>query len=206
MPLKKLDCKFFRQDSLIVARELVGCVLISKKYGHLVSVKIVETEAYPGTDAASHAYLGKVTTRNKIQYSSGGVLYLYLVMGLHVMTSIVTNQSGVSDVVFLRAGEPLDGLPLMKRRRSINSKDSCGVTDGPGKLTQALGLTLADNGQSVCGSSAKIWLLKDSSRKFVVSTAARINLGLSKVPSGQAKKSLKRPWRFFLKGSPFLSC
>lgn len=205
MSLITLDNDFFRRESLTVARELLGCVVVSKKSGGVVKVRIVETEAYPATDPASHAYLNKVTPRNKIQYEAGGLFYLYLIMGLHIMTSIVTNASGVADVAFLRAGEPLEGLSLMKKRRDLHSGAELGLTNGPGKLTQALGLSLADNGRSVCDPASKITILKDTGFKFNISTAPRINLGLSGFSLKLAKQSRERPWRFFVKGNAWVS-
>lgn len=205
MSLITLDNDFFQRDSLTVALELLGCIVVSKKSGGVVKVRIVETEAYPATDPASHAYLNKVTPRNKMQYEAGGLLYLYLIMGLHIMTSIVTNTDGVADVVFLRAAEPVEGLPLMIKRRGLRSGEESGLTNGPGKLTQALGLSLADNGKSVCDHASKITILKDTDFKLKVSTAPRINLGLSGFSPKLAKQSREMPWRFFVNGNAWVS-
>lgn len=96
--LELLPQDFYRQDSLVVAPILIGCVVETNKKGVVTSGRITETEAYPGYDAASHAYKNKHTPRTEVQYLEGGRLYIYQIMGLHLMTSIVVGDKRIADV------------------------------------------------------------------------------------------------------------
>lgn len=147
-----LPVGFYQRPTLDVARDLIGKVLVHKSPDGTVSGMIVEAEAYIGEDdPACHAAVGK-TTRNAPLYGPAGLAYVYLNYGLHDMVNAVTEADGHPAAVLIRALEPLEGMALMRRRRAQAPwrKGKQTVPDhelcrGPGNLTRAMGITLADN-------------------------------------------------------------
>ena len=147
-----LPADFYARPTLDVARDLIGKVLVYRSQHGPTSGRIIEVEAYIGEDdPACHAAAGR-TVRNAPLYGPPGRAYVYLNYGLHDMMNAVTDQEGHPAAVLIRALEPLEGLPLMRRRRSRAPwrKGKPAVADhelcrGPGNLTRALGITLADN-------------------------------------------------------------
>ncbi|OFW43555.1 MAG: hypothetical protein A3J29_00855 [Acidobacteria bacterium RIFCSPLOWO2_12_FULL_67_14b] len=151
-----LPVDFYARATLDVARDLIGKVLVHRTAQGTASGLIVEVEAYIGEDdPACHAAAGR-TDRNAPLYGPPGRAYVYLNYGLHDMMNAVTEDEGHPSAVLIRALAPLEGLPLMRRRRSrapwrkgkpaVADPDLC---KGPGNLTRALGITLADNRRSL---------------------------------------------------------
>lgn len=146
---RRLRRAFFERPTLTVAEALIGTVLVHRSPEGLTSGVIVETEAYIGEDdPACHAAPGR-TRRNDPLYGPPGIAYVYLNYGMHFLVNVVTESDGFPSAVLLRALEPLDGLPLMARRRArpgatrpIPAHDFC---KGPGNLTRAMGITLVHN-------------------------------------------------------------
>jgi DNA-3-methyladenine glycosylase len=196
------------RSSVEVARELVGTIVVTKHPSGIVAGRVVETEAYPGDEPASHAY-NKVrpTQRTKAQYLSAGHLYVYKIMGLHTMTSIVTNKEGVPDVVFIRSMEPLFGIELMRERRGFMGVSMGNISTGPGKLSRALGITTLHNGFDIFSEDTFISLFNPigESCRNKVKTGKRINLGTNKLGSADAGSATNAQLRFFLPDSKFLS-
>jgi DNA-3-methyladenine glycosylase len=125
------------QDVLTVARGLLGWTLVSDLGGEMTAVTITETEAYAGADdPASHAFRGR-TGRNGSMFERSGTLYVYRSYGIHWCMNVVVGKKGLSHAVLLRGGEPSAGVATMVRRRGREGN----LTDGPGKLCQALGVT-----------------------------------------------------------------
>jgi len=154
-----LPISFYLRDSVTqIAKELIGAKLCSFKDGALTSGIIVETEAYEGiTDKASHAYNNRRTPRTEIMFQEGGVAYVYLCYGMHHLFNVVTNVKGVPHAVLIRAIYPTDGNETMKQRtgkKQINFK----ATNGPGKLSKALGIQTSDTGENL--TENKIWIEK----------------------------------------------
>ena len=117
---------------------------------------IVETEAYAGTtDRASHAYGGRFTPRTATLYQAGGVAYVYLCYGLHALFNVVTSVEGIPHAVLIRAIEPTHGLDAMRARRGVR-RTGAALTAGPGRLTQALGITTACDGADL--RAARVWI------------------------------------------------
>lgn len=203
--LELLSQDFYRQSSLVVAPALIGCVLETNKKGVIASGRITETEAYPGYDAASHAYNKEPTSRTKVQYLEGGRLYVYQIMGLHIMTSIIVGKEGVADVVFIRSVEPLEGLQIMRERRKYDGDKLQKLASGPGLLSIALGITKADNGIVVYESSSSLCIYRDPAYLARVNTGTRINLGTHGKDGEEARIAIKREWRFYDVDSDFLS-
>ncbi|MCQ2284860.1 MAG: DNA-3-methyladenine glycosylase [Bacteroidales bacterium] len=153
----KIDHSYFLgQDVVSLARDLLGKYIFTLKDGQLTGGIISEIEAYQGvTDRASHAYAGRRTKRNEMMYHEGGVVYMFLCYGMHAMLNFVTNVQDVPDAVLIRGIIPTHGEELMLRRTG-KSHISKSLTNGPGKVSKALGLTVLDNGCAL--DSGTIWV------------------------------------------------
>ena len=150
MTPRRLPRSFFARPTLTVAKDVLGMVLVHHAPDGLTAGRIVEVEAYIGEDdPACHAAPGP-TARNAPLYGPPGVAYVYLNYGLHCLMNVVTERRGFPAAVLLRALEPLEGLPLMQRRRVAHGAPTHRVTadticQGPGNLSVAMGITLAQN-------------------------------------------------------------
>ena len=153
----KLTKDYFLTDDVVaVARDLIGKSLFTMVDGQLAGGVICETEAYKGTaDRASHAFGGRRTKRNEMMYREGGVAYVYLCYGMHHLLNFVTNAADIPDAVLIRGIRPTHGAELMLRRTG-KRKVTPDIGIGPGKVSKLLGLTVADNGLSLCGE--KLWI------------------------------------------------
>ena len=158
-----LPRSFYDRPTLEVARDLLGQVLVHKRRGVTTSGVIVEVEAYIGeADPACHAAPGP-TRRNQPLYGPPGHAYVYLNYGVHCLVNVVTEALGSPAAVLIRALEPVDGVDIMRRRRTrgrsgvglgrLESHDLC---RGPGNLTQAMGITLAENRLDLLSSRLRI--------------------------------------------------
>lgn len=156
----RLGASFYRRsDLLTLAVELLGKKLVVRENDDsLTTGIIVETEAYNGIhDRACHAYNGRRTARTQTMYQAGGIAYVYKTYGIHDLINIVTGEEGHPTVILLRAIEPLTGLDKMLERRRLTNPNDYRLTAGPGMLTQALGITTADNATDLI-SGNRIWL------------------------------------------------
>jgi DNA-3-methyladenine glycosylase len=142
---ERLPCSFFERPVLEVARDLLGCTFLVDGVGG----RLVEVEAYRADDPASHSYRGR-TSRNAVMFGPPGRLYVYFTLGLHFCVNVVCEGEGRAAAVLLRALEPTVGLDLMRKRRAL--ADPRRLCSGPAKLTQALGITRADDG--LCAGGA----------------------------------------------------
>ena len=137
-----------RPDVVEVSRDLLGKVLCTRFDGVLTAGIITETEAYCGrNDKACHANGGTRTARTEVMYGPPGHSYVYLCYGIHHLFNVVTNREGLADAVLIRGIEPVDGVDIMKQRRGFSTVT--GLSDGPGKLTQALGIKTSMTGCSL---------------------------------------------------------
>jgi len=195
--MEKLKRNFYERNTLIVAKELLGKILIhSSQDGETVG-KIVETEAYIGpNDKGSHAYNSLRTKRTEIQYGQGGFAYIYQIYGKNFCFNIVTQKMNMPEVVLIRALEPLNGIDLMIKRRKIALKDIVNLANGPGKLCSAMGIDKSLYGADLCGD--KLYLLKSEDEGFIICSTPRINIEY-------ALESKKYPWRFLIKNNIFVS-
>ena len=189
----KLPREFYLRDGLTVARELIGKKIVTNLPEGLTGGIIVETEAYMGTrDAAAHSYRGK-TERTKIFFGAGGFVYVYLIYGMHLCTNVVANVEDVPEAVLIRALEPTDGIELMKiRRGKKNLRELC---SGPGKLSQAWGVTKNFYGADLCGEEI---FIETTDFQTEISATKRINVDY-------AGEAANFPWRFIAAGNKFLS-
>lgn len=145
--MRQLERSWFARDAPIVAPELLNKVLVAGE----CSGRIVEVEAYARDDPASHSFRGE-TTRNAVMFGPAGHLYVYFTYGMHHCANVVTGLIGDGQAVLLRALQPLTGVDAMIRRRGRATN----LTDGPGKLCQALGIDMAHNGVDVTTGSVRI--------------------------------------------------
>src|SRR6202022_649256 len=141
----RLPRRFFARDPVVLARDLLGRVLLYKTPDGLLAGRIVETEAYRGeADPASHAYRGR-TARNAVMFGPAGHAYVYFTYGMHHCLNVVADRPGRAGAVLLRALEPLAGVDLMRSRGDRGPESR--LLSGPGKIGRAFGLTLQDNGR-----------------------------------------------------------
>jgi DNA-3-methyladenine glycosylase len=183
-----LDVAFYDRPVLEVARDLVGCVV---RHGDTAGV-IVETEAYHHSEPACHAYVG-LTPRTATLFGPPGVAYVYRSYGIHALLNAVCEPEGEGAAVLIRALEPLDGVDTMRARRGLHRvQDLC---SGPGKLTQALGIQLRQNGTS----------LVDGPVRFGPPVAARPEIEVAVGPRIGITKAVELPWRFCAAGSRHVS-
>lgn len=185
-----LPAAFYARETELVARELLGKVLFVRDRGRVLGGRIVETEAYGGDDPASHSSRG-ATPRSAIMFGPPGFAYVYFVYGMHCMLNFVTEPEGRAGAVLIRALEPLLGRTLMSRRRAGAPPGR--LTNGPGRLCRALGLTLKDNGASLRGPRLAVY--DDGLRPSAVRTSPRVGI----------TKGTETLWRFFIDGHPDVS-
>ena len=183
---------FYERDTRLVAFELIEKVLVLGSGKNAIRGKIVETEAYLGaSDPASHAYRG-VTKRNRVMFGLPGVSYVYSTYGFHYCFNVVTESDGTAGAVLIRAVEPLSGIEIMKQRRKVKRLHD--LTSGPGKLTQAYGITTEHSG---CDLTKEGFCIEESPDSEVVTIGVSPRIGIR-----EARQSL---FRFYLEGNPFVS-
>jgi DNA-3-methyladenine glycosylase len=195
--MPRLDRDFFARDTLTVARELLGQRLVRIVEGERLSGRVVESEAYVGeADEASHASCGP-TARNAAMYGPPGHAYVYLIYGIHHCLNTVTVREGFPAAVLIRALEPLEGLDRMRGLRG--GRPDRELTDGPGKLCQALDIDLDLNGVDLCANDAVLFLeAGERVEDETVRTGPRVG-----VRGDEA--ALTAPWRFFVAENPYVS-
>lgn len=194
----KLDKDFYlREDVVLVARELLGKVLYTFQDGALSAGIITETEAYNGIeDKASHAYGNRRTQRTEVMYAAGGIAYVYFCYGLHHLVNVVTGREGNPQAVLVRAMKPVLGIDVMLIRRKMQ-RNSPLLSNGPGKLSQALGITGNFNGLSLLGQ--QIWIEAPLVNKpFEIVTRTRIGIDY-------AEEHVSLPYRFYIKDEKYIS-
>jgi len=182
---KPLRRAFFARSVHEVAPDLIGATLLVKGVGGI----IVEVEAYHHTDPAAHSFRGP-TPRNQVMFGPPGFAYVYRSYGIHSCVNFVCEKEGSASAVLIRALEPTHGVPLMRRRRRLLDERS--LCSGPGKLTEALGITHALNGLTLDAQPIAL-----HARVGKAEVAAGIRIGIT--------KAVDLPWRYGLKGSKFLS-
>lgn len=196
----KLPLSFYRQPGVVdIARRLVGKVLCTQIDGApKTSGIITETEAYCGRgDKACHANEGTRTQRTETMYQPGGVAYIYLCYGIHHLFNIVTNIQDNADAVLIRAVKPLDSSDTMLERRNFQ-RVKPSLTAGPGRLTQALGITTDFDGTSLTGDT--IWIEDRANNISGEALVAAKRIGVD-----YAEEDANLPWRFYPEESRWIS-
>jgi DNA-3-methyladenine glycosylase len=183
--MPRLRKNFFNRSVHEVAPELVGATFLFRGVGGI----IVEVEAYHHTDPAAHSYGGE-TARNAVMFGPPGYAYVYRSYGIHWCLNFVCERAGSASAALIRAIEPTEGLVAMQRRR--HTADVRLLCSGPGRLTEALGITHAQNGLAL---DAPPFELRARSSECEVVAGPRIGI----------TKAMELPWRYGLKGSRFFS-
>lgn len=194
----KLSREFYtRSDVLVVARELLGKLLVVPgPNGERVSGRIVEVEAYRGPeDRASHAYGGRRTKRTETMYREGGVAYVYFVYGMYYQFNVVSGVADVPHAILVRALEPVEGLEIMRARRRLHPDHN--LTNGPGKLCIAMGIDRDLDGADLLGE--RVWI-----EDFDAVARGRIARG-PRIGIDYADKWIDKPWRFWIRDNEFVS-
>jgi DNA-3-methyladenine glycosylase len=188
-----LPSSFYSRPTRKVARDLIGQILTHETPEGIASGRIAEVEAYlPKNDPACHAARGQ-TPRNRVMFGPAGFAYVYFCYGNHFLLNVVTEQQGVPGAVLIRALEPLDGIDLMARRRKKEWGSRRSLTNGPGKLVQALGISRAQNERKL--TVKPLYIRPDTGFTGKVGVTTRIGI----------TEGWDLPLRFYLKGSPDLS-
>jgi DNA-3-methyladenine glycosylase len=192
---QRLTREFYARPVLVVARECIGKVLVHRTPRGVAAGRIVEAEAYRGPlDQASHSARG-LTRRTAAIYGPPGHAYVFLLYGISWAMNLVTGADGEPHAVLIRAIEPIRGIDLMARRRG-KAPDSRELTNGPGKLTNALGITGADYGRDLCGG--RLYLEHCELPTGRIGRSPRINVDY-------AGHWASRRWRFYERGNRYVS-
>jgi DNA-3-methyladenine glycosylase len=203
--MKLLSPAFYNHDPRRVARALLGKLLIRKTGQGILAGRIVETEAYLGTgDAAAHSAAGK-TLRNAVLFGPPGYAYVYFIYGNYYCLNVSCLPDGTAGGVLFRALEPVEGITQMARARGIEAADKSHFTkvaflrklsSGPGRLSEALGVTRArDNGKSLVSSRSDLRIVDDGYQVREVFVGPRIGI----------TKSVDHPLRYLIANNPFVS-
>lgn len=201
--MKKLDRAFYNRESLVVAKELLGKVLVHEVNGQKIVAKIVETEAYMGIeDKAAHSYGGRRTQRVEVMYGGPGFSYVFIVYGMYHCFNVVTMEEGIPQAVLIRAVEPIEGFELMAHNRykkpfnELKKSQIYGLTNGPGKLCKALLIDKSINGEDLCGN--KLYIGDTQEENFTIVSSKRVGIDYAE----EAKDFL---WRFYIKDNRYVS-
>ena len=188
--MRKLPQSFFTRDTLLVAKELLGCYLVHESPEGKTIGKIVETEGYLCDDPACHASRG-MTKRNAAMFEKGGIAYVYFTYGMYHCFNCVTGPKGLGEAVLIRAIEPVSGVDLMKKRRG-RSHD---IANGPAKMVIAMGLDKSHNFQSLRSNTLFISPRSEPVGDSDIHVTTRIGIS----------QGVDHPYRFYLKGNKFIS-
>lgn len=199
---QRLSPEFFARDPREVARDLLGKVLVRREQGRVRAGRIVEDEAYLGTDdPAAHAAAG-VTPRNRVLFGPPGHAYVYFIYGNHFCLNISCMPAGDAGCVLIRALEPLAGIPAMARARGIQLGAASSASQlrllasGPGRLAEAFGITRSrDNDKDMTSAMSDLVLLDDRYRAKKVAITPRVGI----------TKAAAHPLRYVIAGNPFVS-
>ena len=178
-------------DTVELARRLIGMVVVRATPDGVLSGRIVETEAYPVGDVASHAYRGE-TARNRALFLCRGHAYVYLAYGVSYLLNVSSEAEGVGAGALIRALEPLQGVATMQRNRRVQAPRD--LARGPGRLAAALGIDRGLDGVDLC-RTGPLWLARDGREAPDVGTSTRIGLS----------QGADRLLRFYARGDRFVS-
>jgi len=188
-----LPASFYARPTSEVARRLLGHILVSELGGHRTAGRIVETEAYVGPDdPACHGYRGHRTRRNASLFERPGTAYVYFTYGMHWCLNAVTEREGFPAAVLIRALEPLEGVPIMRRRRRRSAdRELC---SGPAKLCQALGVSGKEDGTAL--TRGRLRIVRNAARqRYAIIATSRVGI----------RHAVDWPLRFLIKDSPWVS-
>lgn len=192
----KLNQSFYeRSDVVLIAKQLLGKQLVSKIDGCITAGIIVETEAYSWKEKGCHAYNNKRTERTEVMFAGGGVAYVYLCYGMYNLFNVVTNKKDKAEAVLIRALQPHEGVEHMRSRRGNVEENQ--LSSGPGKLTQAMGISRKYNGIRL--DDDHLWIeegFKVKPSQIIANTRIGIDY---------AGEDANLPWRFYLRDNIWIS-
>ena len=193
----RIERKFYMRDAVTVGKDILGKIIVKKTAdGRMMSGRITEVEAYMGTtDKASHSYGGRRTKRTEVMYKEGGYSYVFLIYGMYECFNVTVGREGDPQAVLIRGVEPLENKNLMQEKRKVKKEKD--ISNGPGKLTKALGITREDNGADLVASE-NLWLEDDGYKVKDIVETTRIGIDY-------AEEDALKPWRFYIKDSIFVS-
>ena len=193
-----LSPAFYERDTVTVAKDLLGCLLVHQNGEGTAMGWIVEAEAYLCGDPAAHSFRGE-TARNRTMVGPAGHAYVYRIYGLHTCINVVTGPEGIGEAVLIRALEPAAGLDLMRARRGMD--EALALASGPGKLTQALGITMDLDGASLSGGPLRVLSPESLPGRRPEGWPGEVvrttRVGIT--------KAADLPLRFYIKGSRYIS-
>lgn len=193
--MSALPRAFYLRPALEVAPGLLGKVLVHRTPEGEAAGRIVECEAYAGPeDRAAHSHGGRRTARTEAMYMEGGHAYVFFLYGMHWAFNVVCADKDQPEAVLVRAVEPVRGVELMARRRGLGAERR-ELTNGPGKVAAALGITGAQYGADLCGGDL---VLEDGPAPKAVARSSRVNVDY-------AGPHAKRRWRFYERGNRYVS-
>ncbi|MCB2352477.1 DNA-3-methyladenine glycosylase [Clostridium estertheticum] len=194
----KLTREFYARETLQVARELLGKILVHEINGVKLMGKIVETEAYIGSiDKACHAYGGKHTPRVETLYGMPGIAYVYFIYGMYHCFNVITKEKGIPEGVLIRAIEPIDGLDEIAKLRfkkdynELTKAQIKNLTTGPSKLCIAMNINKENNQQDLCTSELYIEESMDKEEIQIIET--------KRIGINYAEEAVDFLWRFYIK-------
>lgn len=191
-----LRSAFYSQPTLELAKALLGCLLVKETPEGRASGIIVETEAYMGAqDRAAHSFGGRRTKRTEVMFGNSGITYTYS-MHTHCLFNVVSGAIDQPEAILVRAVEPVSGRELMVARRP-KAKKEIDLTNGPGKLTKALGITMVDFGHPL--SEPPLWI-----EKGIDVQAEQIAIG-PRIGIQNTGEAVHYPWRFWISGNKYVS-
>lgn len=193
----RLNREFYMKDAVTAGKELLGKIIVKKRAdGKIFSGRITEVEAYMGAvDKASHSYGNRRTKRTEVMYKEGGYSYVFLIYGMYECFNVTVSDEGKPEAVLIRGVEPLENREIMQAERRVKKEKD--ISNGPGKLTKALGITREDNGADLVTSDV-IWLEDDGYIVKDVVETKRIGIDY-------AEEDALKPWRFYIRDSIFVS-
>lgn len=195
--MKPLPRAFYNRDTRLVAHDLLGKILVRRQGRKLLTGRIVEVEAYPGTgDPASHTFIGR-TQRNAVLFGPPGYAYVYFIYGNHFCLNVSCLPDGVGGGILFRAVEPIEGIKEMFKLRGIDTgSDLKNLTSGPGRMAEAFGITRErDNGKDLTSSRSDLYIADDGSEPPRVKATKRIGI----------RKAAEKRLRFIVEGNRFVS-
>lgn len=199
-----LNKEFYKRDALIVAKDLLGKIIVRKIDGITIKSKIVETEAYIGAiDKASHAYNNKRTARTEPLFNEGGITYVYFIYGLYHCFNVISDDEDIASGVLIRAVEPLNNFNYLSKIRfekeyeELTNFQKKNITNGPSKLCMALSINKDDNYKQLYNDE-NLYIEEGEVEEFQVVETTRIGIDY-------AEEAREFPWRFYIKENMYVS-
>lgn len=188
--MSKDTFNWLNNDAESAAKRLLGCEIEREIDGLTIRVRIVETEAYDQIDEASHTFKGK-TKRSETMFNSAGHLYVYFTYGMHYCCNVVAGEEGYGSGVLIRAVEPIEGLEIIEKNRGLTGKQ---VTNGPGKVCQALAIDLSFNGHYLSQSPVRL-IKKPALSQSEITATTRVGIS----------KAVHELRRYYINNNPYTS-